>query len=288
MARMLTVMLKEQGAEVVLTRGEDYFVNLQQRPAIANQRKADAFVSIHLNSSTSPASNGTETYYYSAGSAKLASVVYNNLVNDLKLKGRGIRTASFAVINKNDMPAILTEASFISNPNEAAKLKNVNYQKVQAKAIFKGLKDFFGVHSPKPKPPAPAPPVPTVAEAPAPTQVSAIPTPVVAAPAITAPPMLTIAYQGITGTIEANKFQYNLNYVDKNIADPLVITSNVDHPAKAKIRLTDIGGEEVDVLNTEIGPKASFSFVPAEHFKGIMFGGIQIFSDNADIMLGQQ
>lgn len=53
------------GVRVVLTRTEDALVPLDMRPAIANQNKADLFISIHLNSSLGSGAYGTETYFLS-------------------------------------------------------------------------------------------------------------------------------------------------------------------------------------------------------------------------------
>ena len=53
------------GAEVILTRGTDVFVPLEERTAIANSKGADLFLSIHANSSRSPRPRGVETYFLS-------------------------------------------------------------------------------------------------------------------------------------------------------------------------------------------------------------------------------
>ena len=51
------------GAEVTLTRNEDIFLSLEQRTALANQERADLFLSIHFNSSPYPRAAGPETYF---------------------------------------------------------------------------------------------------------------------------------------------------------------------------------------------------------------------------------
>jgi N-acetylmuramoyl-L-alanine amidase len=65
------------GAEVVLTRSDDTFIPLQERTAIANERKADLFLSIHANSSPAPSVAGTETFFLnfttSAGALDVAA-----------------------------------------------------------------------------------------------------------------------------------------------------------------------------------------------------------------------
>ncbi len=58
-----TLLIKNLGAEVVLTRNEDVFLSLEERSAIANQYRADLFISIHANSSRHRSISGVETYY---------------------------------------------------------------------------------------------------------------------------------------------------------------------------------------------------------------------------------
>ena len=64
LAKMLAQKLRSRlGIEVILTREEDKFIPLIQRPAIANSKKADLFISIHTNASPDSKSCGIETYY---------------------------------------------------------------------------------------------------------------------------------------------------------------------------------------------------------------------------------
>lgn len=62
--RLGALITKQLGAEVVYTRSEDVFVPLEQRTQIANDQKADLFISIHANSSTESRATGVETYYF--------------------------------------------------------------------------------------------------------------------------------------------------------------------------------------------------------------------------------
>ncbi len=74
-ARELAAKLGRLGVQVILTRNEDALVPLDARPAIANQNKADLFISIHLNSALGGGAHGTETYFLSpqATDARAAS-----------------------------------------------------------------------------------------------------------------------------------------------------------------------------------------------------------------------
>jgi N-acetylmuramoyl-L-alanine amidase len=60
------------GAEVIYTRSDDSFVPLEQRTALANDKKADLFLSIHANSSPYPRIAGIETYYLNFTDSKEA------------------------------------------------------------------------------------------------------------------------------------------------------------------------------------------------------------------------
>jgi N-acetylmuramoyl-L-alanine amidase len=61
--RLSKLVQQRLGAEVILTRSDDTFIPLQQRTAIANEHKADLFLSIHANSSPAPEVAGTETFF---------------------------------------------------------------------------------------------------------------------------------------------------------------------------------------------------------------------------------
>ncbi|HVB33058.1 MAG TPA: N-acetylmuramoyl-L-alanine amidase [Patescibacteria group bacterium] len=64
-ARRLGRLIRRRlpGTQVIYTRDSDRFVPLEERTAIANEKKADLFISIHANSSTDPAARGVEVYY---------------------------------------------------------------------------------------------------------------------------------------------------------------------------------------------------------------------------------
>jgi len=61
--RLERLVRQELRTDVILTRSTDVFVPLEERTAIANQKEADLFVSIHANASRNPTANGIETYY---------------------------------------------------------------------------------------------------------------------------------------------------------------------------------------------------------------------------------
>jgi len=61
--RLGKLIEQRMGSEVIYTRSDDTFIPLEQRTAIANQKKADLFLSVHANSSPSSKVTGVETFY---------------------------------------------------------------------------------------------------------------------------------------------------------------------------------------------------------------------------------
>ena len=61
--RLETILKRQPGVEVVLTRRSNVYVPLEERTAIANREGADLFLSVHANASENPKARGLETYY---------------------------------------------------------------------------------------------------------------------------------------------------------------------------------------------------------------------------------
>jgi N-acetylmuramoyl-L-alanine amidase len=73
----------------------------------------------------------------------VAEEVLSNMGKIARLHKKHVERAGFVVLKSPDVPSILVETGFISNPGEAAKLRTKQYQKQMAKAIFNGLKSYF-------------------------------------------------------------------------------------------------------------------------------------------------
>jgi N-acetylmuramoyl-L-alanine amidase len=73
--RLETLLLKQQGVEVVLTRRTNTFVSLEERTEIANREGADLFLSIHANASADTAARGVETYFLNVAANSEAEAV---------------------------------------------------------------------------------------------------------------------------------------------------------------------------------------------------------------------
>ena len=170
------------GSEVMFTRSGDTYLPLDQRADFANQTQADLFVSIHANYSSSAASRGVETYYTNLFSApgarevekhddgtfakltpvslssgglhekieesrRLAASIQRSLYATLAatspdIRNRGIKDSAFAVLTGTTMPAILTEISFVSSPEDERNLQSATYRQQIAEALYKGIAGY--------------------------------------------------------------------------------------------------------------------------------------------------
>jgi N-acetylmuramoyl-L-alanine amidase len=139
--------LRKAGVEVKLTRTSDVFIDLQPRCDIANSFGADYFVSIHCNSAGTPEAKGTETYCYKFGGQGevLAKAIQAELIAATGRANRGVKTANYYVLRRTNMPAVLTELAFISNPEEERLLASPEFQEKCAVAIAKGIGKVIGV-----------------------------------------------------------------------------------------------------------------------------------------------
>ncbi len=83
-------------------------------------------------------------------SSHLGSIILAELGNVGALHKPSIEQAGFAVLKAPEIPSILVETAFISNPHEERRLANTQYQKRLADAIYRGLKTYLRQHPPPP------------------------------------------------------------------------------------------------------------------------------------------
>ena len=150
-AKRAAKLLESRGATVVMTRSGDQEIGLDQRTSKANTKKANLFVSIHINAAESTALSGTMTFVHSGSitntrikeSNRLAKNIQSELVRGLGLKDMGVRYADFAVLRTSSMPAVLCELAFISNAAEEKKMNTDSFRNKAAEAIVKGIGLYF-------------------------------------------------------------------------------------------------------------------------------------------------
>ncbi|MEE6132781.1 N-acetylmuramoyl-L-alanine amidase [Priestia flexa] len=165
------------GFTIRTTRTTDVFLSLSERASRANAWGADAFMSIHVNAG---GGTGYEDYIYTG--RRVSSVSLRNAVHDEVKKiisgynhpNRGRKTASYAVLRRTNMPAVLTEIAFIDRAADATLLKNESFLQNIAYAYAKGMATFLNLPTKSGAIPKPTPtPVPIPPKAPAPQQPAA-------------------------------------------------------------------------------------------------------------------
>lgn len=128
----------------MLTRSNDSFVDLEPRPALANKLKADAFISVHFDSSNEAnEASGTTTYYYSSSKDMSLAKAINNQTKTLPLNNRGIEYGNYQVLRDNQRPAVLLELGYINSDKDFSYISSANYQAKVADAVYTGLTDYF-------------------------------------------------------------------------------------------------------------------------------------------------
>ena len=148
-AKRVQKLLQADGAKVVLTRSTDVFIELDERPIIANNHFGEMFISIHVNSFSNNVPKGTETFYNSKSEAnldeeiRLAKLINNEIVKNASMTDRGVKNVNYAVTRNTTMPAILTELGFIKNESDFAKLTSEAYLTIYAESIYNGIVKYY-------------------------------------------------------------------------------------------------------------------------------------------------
>jgi N-acetylmuramoyl-L-alanine amidase len=164
LAKALREELLGKGFKVVMTRQADLFVDLEPQAMIARRAKADLFVTVHYNAVADVSPKGVETFALTPAGAistnggspnprsdgnkfdtfnmLLAQQVHKSILRRTDFEDRGIRRASFMVLRHLNMPGILVEGGFMSNPSDAKKILSAEHRKIVARAIAEGIANY--------------------------------------------------------------------------------------------------------------------------------------------------
>lgn len=115
--------------------------DLAARVEIANDNKADIYISVHTNSVPNPQWSGSQTFY-KKGSEEgkiLAQSIQEELIHVLGNTKRDAKAGSYFILDRTKMPTVIVEVGFMSNPAEEKLLTNADYQEKVAYAIFCGI-----------------------------------------------------------------------------------------------------------------------------------------------------
>lgn len=150
----LAIFLESAGHETFRVDDEDdgsTDVALKTRVAIANKMKADAYLSQHHNAGICGGSGGGSVVYTCPGcqktSLELQEAVYKNIIKYAGLKGDrydGTPQASFYVLRKTNMPAILTECGYMDSSTDIRYILDPEWSKKAALGIAMGVCEVYG------------------------------------------------------------------------------------------------------------------------------------------------
>jgi N-acetylmuramoyl-L-alanine amidase len=156
-ALRLRTLLERSGVRVVMTRTatDGTSIGNVARARIANRAGAALFLRIHADGSTDPAARGTHTLYPAlrkgwtddvyAESRRAARLVQRELRRELGFPDRGLQERSdFTGFNWADVPVILVEMGFMTNPTEDRLLATSEYQRRAAVGLCRGTAAFLG------------------------------------------------------------------------------------------------------------------------------------------------
>ena len=139
--------LEKNEIEVVMTREDDVMEDtkledMKKRVALINKTKPVITVSIHQNSYSDPNVKGAQVFFFTGSevSKEAASLMQEELKKVDTENSRQIKSNSdFYMLKKTEVPTIIVECGFLSNPGEAEKLVSEEYQEQMAQAICSGI-----------------------------------------------------------------------------------------------------------------------------------------------------
>ncbi len=145
--RVYVLLQDDPRVRVSMTRTEDISISLEQRMALANKANAAVYVSLHANTYHDPRIRGIETLVSEAQppgspSWQLAEILQRAVTTATGARDRGVRSQDL-YLHRAQMPAVLLEMGFMTNPQESALLLMSSYQQRLARAIYDGILEYL-------------------------------------------------------------------------------------------------------------------------------------------------
>ncbi len=150
-------LLEKEGVQVVLTRKDDGGLyketdgnkkraDLNRRCEIIEESRADFVVSIHQNSYSDGAVRGSQMFYYKNSEkgkqlAEILQKVFNESVSGRELKAK--ENGEYYMLLHVSCPIVIAECGFLSNWEDAEKLRTEEYQDEVAEALTKGILQYI-------------------------------------------------------------------------------------------------------------------------------------------------
>jgi len=161
-------LLLKAGFNVRLTRSADVFVRLEDRVAFGNRQSNAVFVSVHFNAGAREEAGGLETYSLAPrgvpstnslnltlsdfqpgiGNLRdpeniaLATAMHTALITRVGGNDRGIKRARFIVLRDSNIPGVLIEGGFLTNPVDRVRIATPIYRQLLAQAIYQGILSY--------------------------------------------------------------------------------------------------------------------------------------------------
>ncbi|MEM8953455.1 MAG: N-acetylmuramoyl-L-alanine amidase [Verrucomicrobiota bacterium] len=159
--------LAKRGLRSVLTREEDRTLSLSERVEIADEHREAIFVSVHFNTSAAPSVSGLEVYHSDPKSLEtlvalkkrfeiprteklrddrnrvLAEAMQASVARTTDVRDRGVRNRSFYVTRHAMAPAVLVECAYLTNEEEAGRVKNPHFRSRIAQGIADGVEAYL-------------------------------------------------------------------------------------------------------------------------------------------------
>lgn len=145
-------LLEAAGFRTYMTRTDDTYVSLQDRAGVANQLRADLFISIHSNAAPRSDLKGVETLYYPSeknpddfrDNRFLAEIFQTEMVRTLGSESHRINARDkLVVLRETKMPAIITEIGFKTNLEEERLLATSEYRRLAAQGVSRSVIRYF-------------------------------------------------------------------------------------------------------------------------------------------------
>ncbi|MDL2248703.1 N-acetylmuramoyl-L-alanine amidase, partial [Tyzzerella sp. OttesenSCG-928-J15] len=153
---LLNSNYNQTGIKVYATRTDDTYMSRFDRGPYANEI-GDLFVSVHINSAApNTVPSGTETYFHPHSNdstigittEQTANIFHKHLLSTLNPIDRKVKENTYTVLLETKIPSVLCEIGFISNAEEAEKLKDPAYRQATAQALYSAIIETFSVYNP--------------------------------------------------------------------------------------------------------------------------------------------
>jgi N-acetylmuramoyl-L-alanine amidase len=139
-ARRVKSLLQKSRLKIVMMRDGDYFIELDDRVARANRAGPQAvLVSIHYNATGDSRASGVQTYFWHANSHALATRIQQGVVRTTGERSWGVTRRRLRLTRNPEIPCVLCECAYLTNPAEAQKVAGSQYRQKIATGIANGI-----------------------------------------------------------------------------------------------------------------------------------------------------